>query len=67
VKKLSLRTEYLGELSNDDLRAVAGAAGQEVPGTVSDGSCVCIQIVPAIILRCDISDGSCVCLTGTAK
>ncbi|HEX8003202.1 MAG TPA: hypothetical protein VF519_10955 [Mycobacteriales bacterium] len=65
MKKLSLRTEYLGELSNDDLRAVAGAAGQEVPGTVSDGSCVCVAIADFRIPACDISAGSCVCTIGT--
>ena len=66
MKKLTLRTEHLGELSSDELRAVAGAAAgaYEAPGTVSDGSCVC-GIGLAIPLRCDISDGSCVCTIGT--
>jgi hypothetical protein len=63
MKKLTLRTEHLGELSTDDLRRVAGAAGVEnAAGTISDGSCVCtLGGIAPLILRCDVSDGSCVC------
>lgn len=64
MRKLSLRSEHLGLLSNDELRNVAGAAGgyaAAADGTVSDGSCVC-HLLPAFEIRqCDISDGSCVC------
>jgi hypothetical protein len=62
MKKLTLRTEHLGELSSADLQRVAGAAGRggDVPGTVSDGSCVCVQGLN-LALKCDVSDGSCVC------
>jgi len=63
MKKLGLRAEHLGELSTDELRAIAGAAGGgEAPAaTVSDGSCVCSLLNAAIRLRCDVSDGSCAC------
>ena len=67
MKKLTLRTEHLGELSTDELRKVAGAAGgaYEAPGTVSDGSCVCGIGIVIRQPQCDISDGSCVCTIGT--
>ena len=67
MKKISLRTEYLGELSSDELRAVAGALGaEEMPGTVSDGSCVCTFLNLAIAIRCNVSAGSCACACGGA-
>lgn len=67
MKKLSLRTEHLGALSNEDLVLVAGGnAGElKLPETnVSDGSCVCSLRVPGIhieAIRLNVSDGSCVC------
>lgn len=66
MKKLTLRTEHLGELSTAELRQIAGAAAgaDEAPGTVSDGSCVCSFMPLAFAIRCDLSDGSCVCGCG---
>lgn len=69
MKKLTLRTEYLGELSTDDLRMVAGAAGgADAPNTVSDGSCGCTIPLGALLPRgCDISDQSCGCFCGAIE
>ena len=65
MKKLGLRAEHLGELSADELRVVAGAAGDDMPYTVSDGSCVCGVVIGIPIPACNISAGSCVCTIGT--
>lgn len=62
MRKLTLRSEHLSELSTDELHRVAG--GAPVPGTVSDGSCVCTGIADLILPHCDVSDGSCVCVCG---
>ena len=63
MRKLTLRSEHLSELTTEDLRRVAGAGPQL--NTVSDGSCVCTDPVAnldrAPIAGCDVSDGSCVC------
>lgn len=62
MRKFTLRSEHLTELSTDELHRVAGAAPEAF--TVSDGSCVCTEPVADIIapnITCDISDGSCVC------
>lgn len=60
MKKLGLRAEHLGELTTEELRLIAGAAGQR-RATVSDGSCVCWAGVDIVWPACDVSDGSCVC------
>jgi len=60
MRKLTLRSEHLGELSTAELRQVAGAAA-EANNTVSDGSCVCTIGLAVMIVPCDVSDGSCAC------
>lgn len=68
MKKLTLRTEHLGELASDELLRIAGAAhGAGVQRTYSDGSCICTDIVPLIaplVCTCDFSAGSCGCKCG---
>ena len=63
MRKLTLRSEHLAELTTEEMRRVAGAAPQL--RTVSDGSCVCTDPVAGMIMPspggCDVSDGSCVC------
>jgi len=63
MRKLTLRSEHLAELSTDELHRVAG--GAPALDTVSDGSCVCTDPVADIrrpgVPGCDVSDGSCVC------
>ena len=66
MKKLGLRTEHLGELSADELRVVAGAAGDDMPYTISDGSCGCVPGAGIRIPECNISAGSCLC-TGQTR
>ncbi len=63
MKRLTLRSEHLGELTPQELRAVAGGGG--ALGTVSDGSCACTTPVGGVLLACDVSDGSCACFCPT--
>lgn len=63
MRKISLRSEHLGELSTDDLRRIAGGEGGAA-GTISGGTCVCSILIPGEqreFALCDISNGSCAC------
>jgi hypothetical protein len=60
MKKLTLRSEHLGQLSTEDLRRVAGAQA-DAAGTLSAGSCVCTNLLQ-LAFRCGVSDGSCACV-----
>lgn len=64
MKNLTLRTEYLGELTTEELSRVGGAAKAfALLATVSDGSCGCTLSLRdyRYLLGCDNSDGSCEC------
>ena len=53
-RRLSLKSETLTELSHDDLRAVAGAAG-----VISQNSCPLDESVRICSLRCQTTFNTC--------